>query len=60
MLHVVGQSVATIVSALAKAVGLDLHLIVGNRGVLDASYSILLLLDIIEQAKVIARRLEVI
>ena len=48
------------VSALAKAVELDLRLIVSDRDVLGATYSVPLLRDLIEQAEDVAKRLEVI
>ena len=60
MLQAVEHSVDTTVSALAKAVELDLQLMVGDRGVLSAPYYIPLLIDCVEQAKGVARRLEVI
>ena len=60
MIKVVKHGVAPTVLDLAKAVELDLHLMVGNRGVLGAPYSTLLLLDYVEQAEGVARRLEVI
>ena len=60
MPQVVRHGVAATVSALAKAIELDLHLMIGDRGVLGAPYSVPLLLDSIEQAKGVARRLEVI
>ena len=60
MLQAVEHGVDTTVSALAKAVELDLQLMVGNRGVLSAPYYIPLLLDCVEQANGVARRLEVI
>ena len=50
---------AAAVSALAKAVELDLYLMVRNRGVLVATYYIPLLLDRVEQAEGVDRRLEV-
>ena len=59
MLQVVRHSVAAAVSALAKAVELDLYLMVRNRGVLVATYYIPLLLDRVEQAEGVDRRLEV-
>ena len=60
MLQVVGYGVAVILLALAKEVSLDLRLMVGNRGVLSAPYSVPLLIDSVDQAEGVARRLEVI
>ena len=60
MLQAVEHSVDTTVSTLAKAVELDLQLMVGDRGVLSAPYYIPLLLDCVEQAKGVSGRLELI
>ena len=48
MLRVIGHGVSTTVSALAKAVELDLRLMVGYRGILGAPYPLLLLIDSFE------------
>ena len=60
MLQVVGHIVVATVSALAEAVELDLRLIVGDRGVLSTPYSVPLLLDIVDQAEGVSRRLDII
>ena len=60
MLQVVGHGVAEIFSFLSKSIELDLSLIVGNRCVLGAPYSIPLLINCVEQAEGVAIRLEVI
>ena len=60
MLQLVRHGVAATVSALIKEIEIDLHLMVGNIGVISAPYSVPLLIDRIEQAEVVTRRLEVI
>ena len=60
ILQLVGYGVAATVLALAKALELDLRLMVGYRGVLGAPCSLTLLLDSIEKAEGVSKRLEVI
>ena len=60
MLQVVIHGVAATVLDPAKLVELDLCLIVGERGILGAPYSVPLLLDCVEQAKGVSGRLELI
>ena len=58
VLEVVGQGVATTISALAKTVELDLLLMIYNMGILVASYSVDLLIDRVDQAKGVSGRIE--
>ena len=51
MIEVVGHGVAETVLALAETVELYLHLMICNKGVLSASYSVTLLIDNIDKSK---------
>ena len=58
VLKVVGQSVSATISALADTVELHLRLMIDDRGVLRASYSIAFLLFHVDQAKGFSIRLK--
>ena len=58
MLEVVGHGVAVTVSALAQTVELHMRLMIGDRVVLGALYSVSLLPNHVDQAKGVAGRLK--
>ena len=51
---------AASVLALAETVELDLRLMVGNKGILDAPYPVPLLIDSVEQVEGVAGRIKLI
>ena len=60
VIEVFGHGIATTVLTLAETVELYLRLMIGDGGVIDASYSIALLLNRVDQAEGVAGILEVI